>query len=154
MALPEGVTETLAERLDQAERNGKQIDQFGIEFPDMTLEDGYRVQRAWVKRKLVAGRSTIGHKIGLTSRAMQRASNIQEPDYGVLLDDMLFANNGDIPIAHFIEPRVEVELAFILRERRRACRWGRPPSSSNISTSALPISWCPWSTMQSRPGMS
>jgi 2-oxo-hept-3-ene-1,7-dioate hydratase len=58
----------------------------------------------------------IGHKIGLTSRAMQRSSNIDEPDYGALLDDMQFADGDDIPVTRLIEPRVEVELAFILKD--------------------------------------
>jgi 2-oxo-hept-3-ene-1,7-dioate hydratase len=79
----------------------------------MTLEDGYAVSRAWVAMKLAEGRRVIGHKIGLTSRAMQLASQISEPDYGTLLDDMLF-EPGDIPATRFIAPRVEVELAFIL----------------------------------------
>jgi 2-oxo-hept-3-ene-1,7-dioate hydratase len=107
----------LAERLDQAERERTQIVHFSLEHPEMTIEDGYSVQRAWVARKLKAGRTLIGHKIGLTSRAMQRSSNISEPDYGALLDDMLFADGQDIPISRFIEPRVEVELAFILKHR-------------------------------------
>ena len=83
----------------------------------MTIEDGYGIQRAWVAKKIAGGRRLIGHKIGLTSRAMQRSSSIDEPDYGALLDDMLFANNSDIPSARFIEPRVEVELAFVLKHR-------------------------------------
>ncbi|MBW8911752.1 MAG: 2-oxo-hepta-3-ene-1,7-dioic acid hydratase [Sphingomonas sp.] len=61
----------------------------------------------------------IGHKIGLTSRAMQRSSNVNEPDFGTLLDDMLFVEGSDIPINRFIEPRVEVELAFILKDPLR-----------------------------------
>ena len=81
----------------------------------MTLEDGYEVSRAWVRQKLAAGRKVIGHKIGLTSRAMQRSSNVNEPDFGTLLDDMLFMEGTDIPCSRFIEPRVEVELAFILK---------------------------------------
>ena len=55
-----------------------------------------------------------GHKIGLTSRAMQQSSQITEPDYGTLLDDMFFEQGSDIPFARFIAPRIEVELAFIL----------------------------------------
>jgi 2-oxo-hept-3-ene-1,7-dioate hydratase len=117
MPLDDALVDALARRLDEAERNGVQIGHFSAEFPGMTIEDGYRVQRAWVATKLAAGRRRIGHKIGLTSRAMQRASQIDEPDYGALLDDMLFENNGGIPIERFIEPRVEVELAFILKDR-------------------------------------
>lgn len=115
MPLPESAVTELAARLDRAERTRQQIGHFSREHPAMTIEDGYRVQRAWVAAKLAAGRRLIGHKIGLTSRAMQRSSNIEEPDYGALLDDMLFADKSDIPAKRFIEPRVEVELAFILK---------------------------------------
>jgi 2-oxo-hept-3-ene-1,7-dioate hydratase len=117
MPLSEAQIAAMAARLDAAEKSGQQIGHFSREHPGMDIADGYRVQRAWVADKLAAGRRLIGHKIGLTSRAMQRSSNINEPDYGALLDDMLFANNGDIPVSRFIEPRVEVELAFILKDR-------------------------------------
>ncbi|MEQ8663451.1 MAG: 2-oxo-hepta-3-ene-1,7-dioic acid hydratase, partial [Gammaproteobacteria bacterium] len=109
--------DALAVRLDEAERSRTQVGQFSLAHPDMTIADGYAVQRAWVARKLARGARLRGHKIGLTSRAMQRASNITEPDYGALLDDMFFAAGSDIPLARFIEPRVEVELAFILKDR-------------------------------------
>jgi len=115
MALNMAIIEELARRLDVAERERTQIGQFSLEHPDMTLEDGYAVSRAWVQGKIAAGRSVIGHKIGLTSRAMQRSSNVTEPDFGTLLDDMLFKDGSDIPFDRFIEPRVEVELAFILK---------------------------------------
>lgn len=115
MALNHHVIEDLAQRLETAERTRTQIEQFSLEFPDMTLEDGYAVSRAWVAHKLAGGRRIIGHKIGLTSRAMQRSSNVTEPDFGTLLDNMLFTQGTDIPFERFIEPRVEVELAFILK---------------------------------------
>lgn len=115
MALDKKIIEELAQRLDTAEQTRTQIAQFSLEFPQMTLEDGYAVSRAWVAHKLARGRTMIGHKIGLTSRAMQRSSNVNEPDFGTLLDDMLFTQGTDIPGERFIEPRVEVELAFILK---------------------------------------
>jgi 2-oxo-hept-3-ene-1,7-dioate hydratase len=108
------VIEDAARRLNQAERTRTQIRHFSREFPAMTIEDGYAIQRAWVDMKLAEGRVVKGHKIGLTSRAMQQSSQIDEPDYGVLLDDMFFSNGADIPCERFILPRVEVELAFIL----------------------------------------
>ncbi|HEX7761611.1 MAG TPA: 2-oxo-hepta-3-ene-1,7-dioic acid hydratase [Caulobacteraceae bacterium] len=113
---PETVTQ-LAQSLDAAEKARTQVGQFSLAHPEMTVEDAYAVQRAWVAMKVAAGRRPIGHKIGLTSRAMQRSSNITEPDFGVLLDDMLFRDGQDIPIERFIVPRVEVELAFILERR-------------------------------------
>lgn len=117
MVLDPAVVTELATRLEEAEQSRTQIDQFSLQHPEMTIEDGYAVQRAWVKQKIAGGRRMIGHKIGLTSRAMQRSSNIDEPDYGALLDDMLFPDGQDIPIDRFIEPRVEVELAFILKNQ-------------------------------------
>ena len=89
----------------------------------MTLEDGYRINRAWVTLQRAAGRQVIGHKIGLTSRAMQQSSQIDEPDYGTLFDFMRFdCTPGqvlDIPVNRFIAPRVEVELAFVLKKELR-----------------------------------
>jgi 2-oxo-hept-3-ene-1,7-dioate hydratase len=85
--------------------------------PGMTVADAYAIQSAWVGLKIAQGRRILGHKIGLTSRAMQRSSQIDEPDYGVLLDDMVFAEGADIPFERFIVPRVEVELGFVLARR-------------------------------------
>lgn len=117
MPLDPSIVEACAAQLDEAERTRTQIGQFSLAYPDMTVDDGYMIQRAWVRRKIEAGRTLIGHKIGLTSRAMQRSSNVHEPDFGALLDDMLFEDGNDIPISRFIEPRVEVELAFVLKSR-------------------------------------
>lgn len=117
MALDEHVIQELATRLEEAERTRTQIGHFSSEYPAMSIDDGYAVSRAWVRRKIAAGRHVIGHKIGLTSRAMQRSSNVNEPDFGTLLDNMLFPDGQDIQTSLFIEPRVEVELAFILKDR-------------------------------------
>lgn len=119
MPFTESKVQELARALDKAERERVQVPQFSLANPDMTIEDAYAVQRAWTRMKLADGRSSIGHKIGLTSRAMQRSSNIGEPDYGLLLDDMVFENGQDVPAGRFIVPRVEVELAFRLRKAIR-----------------------------------
>ena len=114
--LDQPTVERLAQRLDDAERSKSLIPAFTREYPDLTIEDAYAIQTAWVDAKIAAGRKAIGHKIGLTSRAMQRVGNITEPDSGTLLDDMLFQDGGEIPTARFIVPRIEVELAFILHK--------------------------------------
>ena len=103
-----------AAHLDRAERSREQVRQFSLDYPGITIEDAYAIQRAWVAQKIQDGRRLKGHKIGLTSRAMQVSSNITEPDFGALLDDMFFDEGSDIPFERFIVPRVEVELAFIL----------------------------------------
>lgn len=104
----------LARELQAARRDRVQLRHFSQRFPQMTVDDGYAIQRAWVALELAAGRSIKGRKIGLTSRAMQLSSQIDEPDYAPLMDDMFFTAGGDIPIDRFIAPRIEVELAFIL----------------------------------------
>ena len=104
----------LALELDSAEKKRTQVRQFSLQYPEITIEDAYAVQKEWVAHKIAEGRKLVGHKIGLTSRAMQVSSNITEPDYGTLLDDMVFEEGSDIPFDRFIVPRVEVELAFIL----------------------------------------
>jgi len=107
---------SLARELHESEKSRVQVEHFSKRFPHMTVEDGYAISRAWVAMKIAEGRKPIGHKIGLTSRAMQQSSQIDEPDYGLLLDDMLF-DAGDVPSSRFIAPRVEVELAFILKRK-------------------------------------
>lgn len=106
--------QALARELYQARKNRTALRHFSARHPGMTIEDGYAIQRAWVALELADGRTIKGRKIGLTSRAMQLSSQIDEPDYAPLMDDMFFESGGDIPVQRFIAPRVEVELAFIL----------------------------------------
>jgi 2-oxo-hept-3-ene-1,7-dioate hydratase len=112
--LDEATIQALARELYMARKSHTQLRHFSGRFPAMTVDDGYAVQRAWVQLEQADGRVVKGRKIGLTSRAMQQASQIDEPDFAPLMDDMFFAGGGDIPFDRFIAPRVEVELAFIL----------------------------------------
>ena len=86
-----------------------------VTHPGITLEDGYAVQSAWTALKVAKGAAIMGHKIGLTSRAMQSQSVVDEPDYGVMLDDTLYESGCTIPHGTFHAPRVEIELAFVLK---------------------------------------
>lgn len=104
-----------ADRLDHAERTRTQIRMLSLDHPGMTQDDAYAVQHSWVEKKIASGRRIIGHKIGLTSKAMQQALGINEPDSGVLFDDMLFPDAGEVPTDRFIATRIEAELAFILK---------------------------------------
>ena len=104
----------LARRLYDARKSRTQLRHFSMQHQGITIEDGYAIQSEWVRMELADGRSIKGRKIGLTSRAMQQASQITEPDYAPLMDDMFFDSGSDIPYERFIAPRVEVELAFVL----------------------------------------
>ncbi len=121
--LSDAVIEQLAQELEQAQASRTQVGHFSKRHPGMTIEDGYRINRAWMKIKSAQGHVVIGHKIGLTSRAMQVSSNIDEPDYGTLLDTMRYTCRAgevlQISTKNFIAPRVEVELAFILKHALR-----------------------------------
>lgn len=115
---------TLARQLYDARKSRTQLRHFSQQHPEMSIEDGYAIQREWVKLELADGRSIKGRKIGLTSRAMQLSSQITEPDYAPLMDDMFFDSGTDISMGHFIAPRVEVELAFVL---------GKPLQGPNVT---------------------
>lgn len=113
-ALTDSEIDAEAELLDNAERTATQIRQTTSVHPAMTIDDAYRVQAAWLRRKLGRGETLAGHKIGLTSRAMQRSMNITTPDSGFLTDRMVFSPDTTLDAATFCDPKVEVELAFVL----------------------------------------
>jgi 2-oxo-hept-3-ene-1,7-dioate hydratase len=105
-----------AESLFHAERERRVIPQLSRTYPGIELEDAYAIQGLWAELHFAEGARRVGHKIGLTSRAMQMASKITEPDYGVLLDTMLYNDGAQIPANRFMAPRLEVELAFVMGE--------------------------------------
>jgi 2-oxo-hept-3-ene-1,7-dioate hydratase len=117
MALSREDIHISANRLHQAEKMRQQIRQLSQDLPEITIADAYAIQKAWIDIKLAEGRIVKGYKIGLTSKAMQSALNIDEPDSGVLLDDMFFADGGLVPTERFIATRVEAELAFVMNKR-------------------------------------
>ena len=106
-----------AQDIHAAETHRRQRRALTLEHPDMSIDDAYAIQARWMEIKQTEGRELRGYKIGLTSRAMQTAMHIDEPDYGTLLDDMFFANGAELETAAFTDPRIEVELAFVLKHR-------------------------------------
>lgn len=106
-----------AKRLHKAEKARKQIPATTLSHPKMDIGDAYKIQKAWMDIKKKEGRKVVGHKIGLTSRAMQQVMGIEEPDYGCLLDDMVFEEGTTIEASAFLDPKIEVELAFILKNK-------------------------------------
>ena len=103
-----------AEAILEAERSRVPCVQPSRQWPGMDLADAYDVQRRWAAARIAQGARIVGRKIGLTSRAMQRASQMTEPDYGVILDDQLYRDGARIAAATFIAPRLETELAFVM----------------------------------------
>lgn len=105
-----------AKDLLEAERTGSQIGLLSLRHPDISMDDAYEVQNAIYRAKLEAGRKVIGWKIGLTSKAMQSALNIDIPDSGILFDDMRFNTGDTVPKGRFIQPRIEAEIAFVMKK--------------------------------------
>jgi 2-oxo-hept-3-ene-1,7-dioate hydratase len=106
-----------AQLLLQAEKERKPVVQLSTTWPDITIEDAYAIQSLVNDAKVAAGAKVRGHKVGLTSKAMQQSSQIDEPDYGVLMDNMFYDDGVKLPHANFCVPRVEMELGFVLGER-------------------------------------
>ncbi|MEX0350730.1 MAG: 2-oxo-hept-4-ene-1,7-dioate hydratase [Paracoccaceae bacterium] len=104
-----------ADDLLRAEETGRQIGLLSLRHPDMDMDDAYAVQNALMARKLAQGRHVIGWKIGLTSKAMQSALKIDIPDSGILFDDMRFESGATVPKGRFIQPRIETEIAFVMK---------------------------------------
>jgi 2-oxo-hept-3-ene-1,7-dioate hydratase len=114
----------IADELLEARRSRTPIPRLTSRYPDMTVDDSYAVQNLWSNRMQQAGRTLVGRKIGLTSKAMQAATGITEPDYGVIFDDMVLENGATLQWDQYTHPRVEVELAFVL---------GKPLAGPNCS---------------------
>ncbi|MEH6522943.1 2-oxo-hept-4-ene-1,7-dioate hydratase [Sulfitobacter sp.] len=99
----------------EAEKAGTQISLLSLRHPEIGMDDAYAIQNEIYRAKIAQGRKVIGWKIGLTSKAMQSALNIDIPDSGILFDDMLFAHGAVVPAGCFIQPRIEAEIAFVLK---------------------------------------
>jgi 2-keto-4-pentenoate hydratase len=105
-----------ADRLAEAEASRIGIKPLTVENSELTVEEAYQIQLANIQRKLKQGKRVVGKKIGLTSLAMQRLLGVDEPDYGHLLDSMAVENGSRISHAHVLQPKVEGEIAFILKD--------------------------------------
>ena len=112
--LPADTIAAIADELAEADRTHSIIPRITARYPDADIDDSYAIQGVWRERMRSSGRRLVGRKIGLTSKAMQQATGITEPDYGVMFDDTVYESGADIPVALFSNVRVEVELAFVL----------------------------------------
>ena len=103
--------------LHGAESNRRPVEPLTNRFPELTVPEAYRIQQANVERRLARGEHVVGHKIGLTARAMQELFGVNEPDYGHLLDTMLHDERVPLDLGTLIDPQIEIEPAFVLGSR-------------------------------------
>ena len=116
MTLPAETLAAIADELAAAERDRTTVPLLTARHPGMTVDDAYAVQAEWRRRAVAAGRRPVGRKIGLTSKVMQAATGIDEPDYGAIFADMVYESGAVIEHGRFSNVRIEVELAFVLAE--------------------------------------
>jgi 2-keto-4-pentenoate hydratase len=109
-------TEKCSEHLAQAEIQGRGVSPLTELNPDLTIEEAYQVQLLTIQKKVEAGQRIVGKKIGLTSAAMQNLLGVDQPDYGHLLDGMVIENGGEISFDKVLQPKVEAEIAFVLKK--------------------------------------
>src|SRR5947207_14243370 len=101
-----------ADTLMNAEKTRRQATQLSVTFPTITFEDAYAISTEVARRRMAAGERLIGHKVGLTSKAMQASSQIDEPDYGYLFESMMVADGAKVLQGNYCAPRVEHGVAF------------------------------------------
>ena len=106
-----------AQRLYAAQVNSRPIPPLTETYPNLEVAQAYSVQRRNLARRLGAGARLRGHKIGLTSAPMQTLLGVNEPDFGYVLDSMVLADGTAVQRDTFCAPRVEPEVAFLLRAR-------------------------------------
>lgn len=104
-----------AQRLLEAYRTGTPLAPLSESYEGMTVEDAYSIQLLQIEALQTHGRSVRGHKVGLTNSRVQSQLGVDRPDYGHLMDDFFYLEHLPIPSARFIQPRIEPEIAFVLR---------------------------------------
>jgi 2-keto-4-pentenoate hydratase len=110
------VRATLAAALAEAERSRVPMDPLTAAHPDIDVVDAYEIQLINIRARVADGARVVGHKVGLSSEAMQKMMGVDEPDYGHLLDQMEVFQDKPVPAGTFLYPRVEVEVGFILAD--------------------------------------
>lgn len=108
------IRDELAADLAQAERSREPITPLTADYPDIDVVDAYEIQLINIRQRVAEGARVLGHKVGLSSKAMQQMMGVDEPDYGHLLDEMQVFEDTPVKAANYLYPRVEVEVAFIL----------------------------------------
>ncbi|WP_249644700.1 2-keto-4-pentenoate hydratase [Nocardia sputi] len=112
--LSDAVRTELADELERAERERVAIDPLIARCPDIDVVDAYEIQLINIRRRLDAGARVVGHKVGLSSKAMQQMMGVDEPDYGHLLAEMEVFEDVPVEAGRYLFPRVEVEVGFVL----------------------------------------
>ncbi len=116
MAMDKKIITDLGDELYSALKNRQMIDPLSSRYPDMTVEDAYQVQERMIARRIEAGERIVGKKIGVTSKVVMNMLGVYRPDFGYLLDGMIYNEGESIEFDSLIQPKAEGEIAFILKK--------------------------------------
>src|ERR1700732_937785 len=114
--IPVATRDVLAADLGEAGRGPQPIAPLTAEHPEIDVVDAYEIQLINIRQRVAEGARILGHKVGLSSLAMQQMMGVDEPDYGHLLDEMQVFEDVPVPAGRYLYPRVEVEVGFVLAE--------------------------------------
>jgi 2-keto-4-pentenoate hydratase len=114
--LDQSTRTAIVDALDEAYLTRKGIPLISKAYPEIEVEDSYRIQEAFVARRVASGAKIKGYKVGLTSKAMQDMSGATEPDFSVMTDDLFLPEATPIPMSRFFDPLVEMEIAFVMKD--------------------------------------
>ena len=113
--MEQNLIDQLGDELYEALLQSQVVAPLSERHPEITIEDGYRIQLRMIERRLQAGEKVIGKKIGVTSQAVMNMLGVHQPDFGQLLDGMVYGEGAVIPAGKLIQPKAEGEIAFVLR---------------------------------------
>ena len=116
MAMDKKIITDLGDELYNALKNRQMIDPLSSRYPDMTVEDAYKVQERMIARRIEGGERIVGKKIGVTSKVVINMLGVYRPDFGYLLDGMIYNEGESIEFDSMIQPKAEGEIAFILKK--------------------------------------
>tara|TARA_R110001606_G_scaffold119714_6_gene251152 strand:- start:3686 stop:4483 length:798 start_codon:yes stop_codon:yes gene_type:complete len=114
--LDQTVRDQILADLNQTYVSRKALPLLTQSYPDIEIEDAYRIQEEFIRQRIALGRTIRGYKVGLTSKAMQEMSSATEPDFSAMTDDMFLPENTPLDSARFFRPMIEIEIAFVMKE--------------------------------------
>lgn len=106
----------VASHLLEVEKTKRPIQPLTVSYPEITVDEAYYIQLEQIQNKVKNGAVIVGKKIGATSKAIQQMFQVNQPDYGHLLDGMMFVEGETISLSQYIQPKVEFEIAFVLKK--------------------------------------
>src|SRR5438105_1577514 len=116
MSITDSTIKELGDELYAAWRDCRTVSPLTDRLPDLTIAEAYRIQLHTIGRRVAAGETHLGKKVGLTARVVQKLFGVHQPDFGHLLSGMSYSDGATLPAKNFIQPKGEGEIGFVLKK--------------------------------------